>query len=403
MVAGDALVCTNRGSVHIGVCRASRRLTVGTVGAAVGGFAVEPNQPSAIDFGDLGDFAACYVGDRAFAVGSNTGISKRRCHRVFTVNGDIQRFSLRAAVGRGVNQLRGKIRIRLHIHAQRNSGGFAVFAMQQTFGIFGGLAVVVQQSHTVRQNQINGAAVGGVLHLRQNRHNGVVGIFQQGRCQRMIVTIQRLGAQIAILFQIGIPRAKPDFGFASRHRQAIAAKVGACGGIRHILIQNLTVKGVRLFFFSLLVRSWYRVFLGSCTGVGAALVGLPIVGFRRLGLLLHLHGFLGGLRCGFLRKRCTGQHGAEHYRRRKQRGNAMLQFIMCFFHCEILSKQRFFHEKKRLQNADAAVIFRGYLGRAGLLLFQIFALGLQNRPIGRYALVGQRSNRNGQIHGDPYL
>ena len=68
-------------------------------------------------------------------------------------------------------------------------------------------------------------------------------------------------------------------------------------------------------------------------------------------------------------------------------GNAVLQFIMCFFHCEILSKQRFFHEKKRLQNADAAVIFRGYLGRAGLWLFQIFALGLQNRPIGRYAPV----------------
>ena len=199
MVAGDALVCVDRGSVHIGVCRASCRLTVGTVGAAVGGFAVEPNQPSAVDLGNLGDFAACYVGDRAFAVGSNTGISKRRGHRVFTVNGDIQRFSLRAAVGLGVNQLRGKIRIRLHIHAQRNSGGFAVFAMQQTFGILGGLAVVVQQSHAVRQNQINGAAVGGVLHLRQNRHNGVVGIFQQGRCQRQVVAVQRLGAQITIL------------------------------------------------------------------------------------------------------------------------------------------------------------------------------------------------------------
>ena len=118
---------------------------------------------------------------------------------MFTVNGDIQRFSLRAAVGRGVNQLRGKIRIRLHIHAQRNSGGFAVFAMQQTFGILGGLAVVVQQSHAVRQNQINGAAVGRVLHLRQNRHNGVVGIFQQGRCQRQVVAVQRLGAQITIL------------------------------------------------------------------------------------------------------------------------------------------------------------------------------------------------------------
>lgn len=55
VVAGDALICVDRGSVHIGVCRASCRLTVGTVGAAVGGFAVEPNQPSAVDLGNLGD------------------------------------------------------------------------------------------------------------------------------------------------------------------------------------------------------------------------------------------------------------------------------------------------------------------------------------------------------------
>ena len=275
--------------------------------------------------------------------------------------------------------------------------------MQQAFSILGGRAVVVQQGHTVRQNQIERTAVGGVFHLRQNRHNGVVGTFQQGRSQRQVVTAQRLSTQIAILFQIGIPRAKPDFGFTGRYRQTVAANVGACGGIGHIRVEDFTVKGVRLVFFSRLVRGWCCAFLGSCSGVGAALVGLTVVCFRRLGLLLHLHGFLGGLRCGFLRKRCTGQHGAEHYRRRKQRGNAMLQFVMCFFHCEILSKQRFFHEKKRLQNADAAVIFRGYPERAGLWLFQIFALGLQNRPIGMYALVGQRSNRNGQIHGDPYL
>ena len=183
-----------------------------------------------------------------------------------------------------------------------------------------------------------------------------------------------------------------------------AADVGADGFIGQVSVQFRADNGSRDFFFSGLLFCRFRGSFGYIlTGVGAALVGLAVVCFRRLGLLLHLHGFLGGLRCGFLRKRCTGQHGAEHYRRRKQRGNALLQFIMCFFHCEILSKQRFFHEKKRLQNADAAVIFRGYLGRAGLLLFQIFALGLQNRPIGRYALVGQRSNRNGQIHGDPYL
>ena len=403
MVTGNALVCVDRGSVHIGVCRASRRLTVGTVGAAVGGFAVEPNQPSAVDFGNLGDLATCHRRGGTLSKGGNFTVGEGILGSRIAVDGHIQCLGQTAAVRRSVNQLCGKIRIRLYIYTQHSSRGFAVLIVQQAFCVFNGCAVVVQQGHTIRQNQIKGAAIGRILHLRQNRHNGVVGIFQQGCCQRQVVPVQRLGTQIAILFQIGIPRAKSDFGFACRHRQTIAAKVGACGRIRHILIQNLTCKGVRLLFFSRLVRGWCRAFLGSCTGVGAAGIGLPVVCFRRLGLLLHLHGFLGGLRCGFLRKRCTGQHGAEHYRRRKQRGNAMLQFIMCFFHCEILSKQRFFHEKKRLQNADAAVIFRGYPERAGLWLFQIFALGLQNRPIGRYALVGQRSNRNGQIHGDPYL
>ena len=90
--------------------------------------------------------------------------------------------------------------------------------MQQAFSVFGGCAIVVQQGHAVRQDQIKGAAIGGVLHLRQNRHNGVVGIFQQGRSQRQIVAIQRLGTEIIGLFQIGIPRAKSDFGFTCRHR-----------------------------------------------------------------------------------------------------------------------------------------------------------------------------------------
>ena len=157
--------------------------------------------------------------------------------------------------------------------------------MQQTFGILGGLAVVVQQSHAVRQNQIERAAVGRILHLRQNRHNGVVGIFQQGRRQCKIVAVQHLGTQITILLQIGIPRAKPDFGFAGRHRQTVATDVGACGGVRHILIQNLTVKGVRLVFFSRLIRGWCCAFLGSCSGVGAAGIGLPAVGFGFIGLL----------------------------------------------------------------------------------------------------------------------
>ena len=279
--------------------------------------------------------------------------------------------------------------------------------MQQAFCVFNGCAVIVQQCHTVRQNQIKGAAIGGVLHLRHNRSNGIVCAVQQGRGHGKTVIVQCSGGQIAVagFFQLAFgPLGNADFSFTSGNRQTLAADIGADGFIGQVSVQFRADNGSRDFFFSGLLFCRFRGGFGYIlAGVGAALVGLAVVCFRRLGLLLHLHGFLGGLRCGFLRKRCTRQHGAEHYRRRKQRGNAMPQFIMCFFHCEILSKQRFFHEKKRLQNADAAVIFRGYPERAGLWLFQIFALGLQNRPIGRYALVGQRSNRNGQIHGDPYL
>ena len=407
MVAGDALVCTNRGSVHIGVCRASRRLTVGTVGAAVGGFAVEPNQPSAIDFGNLGDLAAGHRRGGTLGKGGNFAVRERILGSHIAVNGHLQGFGQGAAVGRGVNQLRGKIRIRLYIYTQHRSRGFAVFVVQQAFSILNRCAVVVQQGHTIRQNQIERAAVGGVLHLRHNGNNGIVCAVQQGRGHGKTVIVQCSGGQIAVagFFQVAFgPLGNTDFSFTGGNRQTLAADIGADGCIGQVSVQFRADNSSRDFFFSGLLFCRFRGGFGYIlAGVGAALVGLAVVCFRRLGLLLHLRGFLGGLRCGFLRKRCTGQHGAEHYRRRKQRGNAVLQFIMCFFHCEILSKQRFFHEKKRLQNADAAVIFRGYLGRAGLWLFQIFALGLQNRPIGRYALVGQRSNRNGQIHGDPYL
>ena len=284
MVTGDALVCVDRGSVHIGVCRAARRLTVGTVGTAVGGFAVEPDQPSAVDLGNLGDLAAGHRRGGALGKGSNFAVRERILGSRIAVDGHLQGFGQTAAVRGGINQLRGKIRIRLHIHAQRSSRGFAVFAMLQTFGILDGLAVVVQQGHTVRQNQIERTAVGGVLHLRQNRHNSVVGIFQQGCRQRQVVTIQHLGAQIAILFQIGIPRAKPDFGFTGRHRQTVAADVGACGGVRHIRVEDFTVKSVRFVFFRWLVCGWCRAFRGSCTGVGAAGISLPAVGFGFIGL-----------------------------------------------------------------------------------------------------------------------
>ena len=126
MVTGDALVCVDRGSVHIGVCRASCRLTVGTVGAAVGGFAVEPDQPSAVDLGNLGDFAACHRGGGALGKGGNFAVGERIFSSRIAVDGHLQGFGQAAAVRGGINQLCGKIRIRLHIHAQHRSGSFAV-------------------------------------------------------------------------------------------------------------------------------------------------------------------------------------------------------------------------------------------------------------------------------------
>ena len=326
---------------------------------------------------------------------------------MFTVNGDIQRFSLRAAVRAGVDKLCVKIGSDLYIYAHDGGRGFMVAIVQQGIGISGGFAVKVQQGHAIRQDHVGAAAVCGIFDLCHNGNNGIVCAVQQGRGHGKAVIVQCNGGQIAAagFFQLAFgPLANADFSFTGGNRQTLATDVGTNGCIGQVSVQFRADNSSRDFFFSGLLFCRFRGGFGYIlAGVGAALVGLAVVCFRRLGLLLHLHGFLGGLRCGFLRKRRTGQHGAEHYRRRKQRSNAMLQFIMCFFHCEILSKQRFFHEKKRLQNADAAVIFRGYPERAGLWLFQIFALGLQNRPIGRYALVGQRSNRNGQIHGDPYL
>ena len=327
MVAGYILVCANHRSIDISVRWTVLGLAVCAGGAAVGGFAVEPNQPSAIDFGDLGDFAACYVGDRAFAVGSNTGISKRRCHRVFTVNGDIQRFSLRAAVGRGINQLCGKIRIRLYIYAHDGGRGFMVAIVQQGIGIGGGFAVKVQQGHAIRQDHVGAAAVCGIFDLCHNRNNGIVCAVQQGRGHGKAVIVQCSGSQItAAFFQLAFgPLGNADFSFTSGNRQTLATDIGAYGCIGQVSVQFRADNSSRNFFFSGLLFCRFRGGFGYIlAGVWAALVGLAVVCFRRLGLMLHLHGFLGGLRCGFLRKRCTGQHGAEHYRRRKQRGNAVL-------------------------------------------------------------------------------
>ena len=89
MVAGDALVCTDRGSMGVAVRRAARRLTVGTVGAAVGGFAVEPDQPSAVDLGNLGDLAAGHRRGGALGKGGNFAVEERIFSSRIAVNGHL--------------------------------------------------------------------------------------------------------------------------------------------------------------------------------------------------------------------------------------------------------------------------------------------------------------------------
>ncbi len=89
MVAGDALVCTDRGSMGVSVRRAARRLSVGTVGAAVGGFAVEPDQPSAVDLGNLGDLAACHRRGGALGKGGNFTVGEGILGNRIAVDGHI--------------------------------------------------------------------------------------------------------------------------------------------------------------------------------------------------------------------------------------------------------------------------------------------------------------------------
>ena len=152
VVAGYILVCANHRSIDISVRWTVLGLAVCAGGAAVGGFAVEPNQPSAVDLGNLGDFAACHRRGGALGKGGNFAVRERILGSHIAVDGHLQGFGQAAAVRRGINQLRGKIRIRLHIHAQHRSGSFAVLIVQQAFCVFSGCAVVVQQGHSVRQN-----------------------------------------------------------------------------------------------------------------------------------------------------------------------------------------------------------------------------------------------------------
>ena len=77
VVAGYILVCANHRSIDISVRWTVLGLAVCAGGAAVGGFAVEPDQPSAVDLGNLGDLATCHRRSGALGKGGNFAVGKR--------------------------------------------------------------------------------------------------------------------------------------------------------------------------------------------------------------------------------------------------------------------------------------------------------------------------------------
>ena len=125
MVTGNTLIRTDQRSVRISVRRTAFGLAVGTVGAAVGFLAIEPDQPCAVDLLDLGDFAAGNGRRGALGVGGNVCSFCERCgHGAAAVNYNVQHFRQRAAIRGGVDKLRGKVGICLYIQTHDRGGCF---------------------------------------------------------------------------------------------------------------------------------------------------------------------------------------------------------------------------------------------------------------------------------------
>ena len=89
VVAGYILVCANHRSIDVSVQRAVLGLAVCAGGAAVGGFAVEPDQPSAVDLGNLGDLATCHRRGGALGKGGNFTVGERILSSRIGVNGHL--------------------------------------------------------------------------------------------------------------------------------------------------------------------------------------------------------------------------------------------------------------------------------------------------------------------------
>ena len=238
VVTGNALIPTDQRSVRISVRRTAFGLAVGTVGAAVGFLAIEPDQPCAVDLLDLGDFAAGNGRRGALGVGGDVCSFCEWCsHGAAAVNYNVQCFCQRAAVRGGVDKLCGKIRIRLYIQSHNSSGCFRILAVHKSAAcsLIGSNTVEVQHRHLVGKHHIQTTAVCRVFHLCQNGHNGIVGTLQQRSRHRQVVAVQGVRTQVTVrtFFQLVIrPGENADFCFTRGNRQALAAHIGTSRHIR---------------------------------------------------------------------------------------------------------------------------------------------------------------------------
>ena len=238
MVTGNALIRADQRSVRISIRRTAFGLAVGTVGAAVGFLAIEPDQPGAVDLLDLGDFAAGNGRRGALGVGGDVCSICERCgHGAAAVNYNVQRFRKRAAIRGSVDKLRGKVGICLNIQPHDRGGRFGILTMHKTAAcsFIGGDAVEVQHSHLIGKHYIQTAAVSRVFHLCQNGRNGIVGALKQRSHHRQVVAVQGVRTQVTVcaFFQLVIrPGRNADFCFTRGNGQSLTAHIGTSRCIR---------------------------------------------------------------------------------------------------------------------------------------------------------------------------
>ena len=238
VVTGNALIRTDQRSVRISVRRTAFGLAVGTVGAAVGFLAIEPDQPCAVDLLDLGDFTAGNGRRGTLGIGGNVCDFCERCgHGAAAVNYNVQHFRQRAAIRGSVDKLCGKVGICLYIQTHNRGGRFGILTMHKAAAcsFIGGDAVEVQHGHLVGKHHIQTAAVCRVFYLCQNGCNGIVGPLQQRSYHRQVVAVQGVRTQVTVcaFFQLVIrPGRNTDFCFTCGNRQALAAHIGTSRRIR---------------------------------------------------------------------------------------------------------------------------------------------------------------------------